>query len=519
MTQKWVPIGTSAVAPQGIELARSAMICAGWIRAAAGGASATVRVAVPDAAGRLREIAVEGPQEGSGRLRSSRRRTVFRTRRAIHFSIPGAVGVSLGIFPLVHDDDALGVVEILGPTTTIEDRMDVLTALVGQSAMVMNSARVRAEAEGALAGMSALLRLASELLWANTAAEGIRLTAKTCHEYLGVPVAGLLPDRDGWGWFLAATEGMGSRRRVRLRASLHPNGEPASTRLRLPSLRARFRQVIGGRDVVALRPGAAVLLLGDVPHTHSDFVTGVSSLLEAVLPRLGDGGLRRSRDRSSELGIAWTAHELKGPLVGARAALDRATDETASGEEGRELLRRTKEELGQLAELVDPLLRWSTGTATLDRRHTDLVEVTREAVASSSLGATPGRVSFVAPERLDVRADPRQLKSAIANVVRNALTYSSPDSPVTVRVEFDDRTARVVVRDRGAGIPPEERDAVFEPFRRGRADAGRPGSGLGLFIARRVLEAHGGSISLRSSKTGATFVLALPTEGWQLSAS
>lgn len=61
---------------------------------------------------------------------------------------------------------------------------------------------------------------------------------------------------------------------------------------------------------------------------------------------------------------------------------------------------------------------------------------------------------------------------------------------------------------------------MFDPFSRGRAN-GRTGagSGLGLFIARRVLEAHGGSISLRSSKSGATFVIEVPAEGWQLSAS
>jgi signal transduction histidine kinase len=61
---------------------------------------------------------------------------------------------------------------------------------------------------------------------------------------------------------------------------------------------------------------------------------------------------------------------------------------------------------------------------------------------------------------------------------------------------------------------------VFDPFSRGRADgSSRSGSGLGLFIARRVLEAHGGSISLRPTKVGATFVLEIPAEGWQLSAS
>ena len=124
-------------------------------------------------------------------------------------------------------------------------------------------------------------------------------------------------------------------------------------------------------------------------------------------------------------------------------------------------------------------------------------------MASSSLGVAPDRVLLEAPDQLFVRADPQQLRSAIANVVRNALMYSPADSKVRVRVESENRSARVVVRDRGAGIPPEERETVFDPFSRGRAGGySRSGSGLGLFIARRVLEAHGGSISLRPSKAG-----------------
>jgi two-component system OmpR family sensor kinase len=119
-----------------------------------------------------------------------------------------------------------------------------------------------------------------------------------------------------------------------------------------------------------------------------------------------------------------------------------------------------------------------------------------------------------------VLGDPEQLRSAIANVVRNALIYSPAGSEVRVRVEDPNGSARVVVRDSGPGIPPGERETVFDPFSRGRTNgSAHHGAGLGLFIARRVLEAHGGTISLRPSKSGATFVLQLPAERWQLSAS
>jgi signal transduction histidine kinase len=219
---------------------------------------------------------------------------------------------------------------------------------------------------------------------------------------------------------------------------------------------------------------------------------------------------------AGELSIAWTAHELKGPLVGARAALDLLTA-TTQGSEGKDLLRRTNEELGQLSDLIDPLLRWSSGAENLQRQRADLVHVTRQAVASSAFASDADRVSIVAPDRVHVLADPRHLRSAISNVVRNSLAYAPEGSPVRVQVECDDRLARVLVRDRGPGIPAEEQGSLFSPFSRGRiGHRRRPGSGLGLFIARRVLEAHGGSISLRSTKGGATFVLELPAESSKL---
>ena len=99
----------------------------------------------------------------------------------------------------------------------------------------------------------------------------------------------------------------------------------------------------------------------------------------------------------------------------------------------------------------------------------------------------------------------------MANVVRNALGYSPPTTPVTVCVETDGDVARVLVRDRGPGIPAAERHLIFDPFARGgAADGGRGGKGLGLFIARRVVEAHGGVIGLRPVRPGAEFCIELP---------
>ena len=112
-----------------------------------------------------------------------------------------------------------------------------------------------------------------------------------------------------------------------------------------------------------------------------------------------------------------------------------------------------------------------------------------------------------------VRADGPLLRAAVTDIVRNALDYSPPGSPVGVRVQERDGWVRIGVRDRGPGVPLPERASVFEPFVRGRNAPKRVGTGLGLFIARRVVEAHGGEIWLESNGGGTTVVLQLPSEG------
>ncbi len=432
---------------------------------------------------------------------------MYRTLDPVRLALQGSPDLTLGIYPLVSDGVALGVIEITARTDVILDREDVLVALVGQSAMLLANAGVRNEAERALAGMSATLRLASDLLWAQTSTEAVRLTVDACAQHLASPIVGLLPDRDGLGWFLAATHGLGVRRRGQLRAVLNgATTRPGSQRPRLPSLRLHFRNVTRCRVVTAERAGVAILLVADAPASE-DFLARTGALLGGVLKRIE--GARPSMDQVSELGIAWTAHELRGPLVGARAALEQATD--SEHVEGQELLRRTKEELRQLSEVIDPLLRWSAGGQSLERTRADLVEITRAAIRSPSLELGEGRVVLDGPEHLSVDVDPWQLRSAIANVVRNALMYSSSDASVHVAIESTNRQARVVIRDQGSGISREDARHVFDPLARGKTGrATRQGSGLGLFIARRVLEAHGGTISLRPSRSGAVFVLELP---------
>src|SRR5439155_27035217 len=103
----------------------------------------------------------------------------------------------------------------------------------------------------------------------------------------------------------------------------------------------------------------------------------------------------------------------------------------------------------------------------------------------------------------------------LANLIDNAVKYSDAGGSVDVAARQVGEVVRVEVRDQGPGVPAEQHSLIFEKF--GRAKGNRPGTGLGLFIARSIAEAHGGTLNIRSQPgQGATFVLELPVQNGQV---
>lgn len=232
--------------------------------------------------------------------------------------------------------------------------------------------------------------------------------------------------------------------------------------------------------------------------------------MSAVLELLGAdrGGSRDDLD----LAVAWTAHELRGPLVGVRAVLeilrerDRSTAEEA-------LLDRCLVELDQLSGLVDDILRWGVRGDAPRPRRCDIVRVVEESLEQCRLELGEGRVSLQAPPRAVAWVEPVQLRGAVGNLVRNALMYSPGDSSVEVVVEIEVGSIIVRVRNAGPDIPPGEGETIFLPFVRGTSSDGQFGGGLGLFITRRVAEANGGRLSFTSENGTTEFRLEIPREG------
>ncbi len=480
------------------------------VRSALGTERASVAIAVPDAAGRLRPVWAEDVDPAHARLRASGRRRAFLGRSTERVVLTSDGGAILAFVPLVWRDAAVGVLEVLALDAVEERRWAAVEALARQVAVAVRSLRERSRLRARTAALEDVVELARRLLAAPSDHAALRAAARYLAEQWGGPVAAWLAPDAAAPLRFAFARGLGAARERRLAAAVR----------RLPpwsELNDAERQEV--MEVFAGAAGAAGeavdagrgLLLAARTGGEDVAVAEVASVLRAVLEHR-ERSVRLVPERDRGLGVAWAAHEIRRPLIGVRAVLEYLLREEA--DDGRRwMLTRSVEELQRLTELTEGLLRWSAGEAPLERRRVELADVVRGAVATC--GFETGQADRIVL-RLDgpaaVHADPQHLGVALATLVRNALAYSPEGTQVLVTVGSDGRRATVAVQDRGAGIPPEEREAIFEPFARGSRAPARPGSGLGLFIAKRVIEAHGGELRLEPTPVGATFRVELPLE-------
>ena len=155
------------------------------------------------------------------------------------------------------------------------------------------------------------------------------------------------------------------------------------------------------------------------------------------------------------------------------------------------------------------------GTFSFTFRDVDLTQLLRDVVGAADLAQDEVRVRTEVSGALPrVHGDRERLRQVIRNLVDNAVKYSSAGSEVRVRATTYDGDIRVDVQDYGPGIPLEDHKLIFEKFGRSGGGAAKPGTGLGLFIARSIVEAHGGWLDVESAPDqGATFTLELPAGG------
>jgi hypothetical protein len=212
--------------------------------------------------------------------------------------------------------------------------------------------------------------------------------------------------------------------------------------------------------------------------------------------------------------IAVLAHDFKGPLttiIGFTELLQENALEDEESESALRTIRKSAERLASLANDTLSLSRIEQGELNLASGPVDAAELVKEIVESH---AAAREISLdVAAREPVVRGDPARLKQVIDNVVGNAIKYSPNGAPVGVRVVEDDRSVRIAVTDRGIGVPPDELKFLFERFARA-SNAKRSaikGTGLGLYLAKTLVERHGGNVEVQSTLgEGSTFTIVLP---------
>jgi len=233
---------------------------------------------------------------------------------------------------------------------------------------------------------------------------------------------------------------------------------------------------------------------------------------------------RQSEEFKSTL-LDAIAHEFKTPLTSIKAgATSMLSDPSRLSPQFREFATIIDEEADRLSRLVNEAVRMSqidAGKVRLEREPLDISAVVKNVLDQSEVQADGRKLNFDASEALPmVWADRDLIFLALRQLIDNALKYSPPGSSIDVTAGLDTTAGpggdRVVirVRDHGHGIPERERERVFEKFyRRQTAKQVIPGTGLGLYIAREIVRAHGGDVWLETGNdSGTEFRVSLPVQ-------
>jgi signal transduction histidine kinase len=238
-----------------------------------------------------------------------------------------------------------------------------------------------------------------------------------------------------------------------------------------------------------------------------------------MIERLSQATEDRTREQAARREfLAAVGHDLRSPLAALRAAVEALEDGLAP--DPARYLGSMGADLDALSRLVDDLFllsRIEAGNLNFDRLPVDVAELADESIEALLPVARQSDIELVVEVdgRVPADAGPAEIGRVIRNLVDNAIRYSPAGSQVTVEV-CDAAGARVAVSDHGPGFPPDMLQRAFEGFVTGDPSRNRSngGAGLGLAIARGLVEAHGGSIWAEAGR-GGKVVFQLPPAGSQ----
>ncbi|MES2976044.1 MAG: hybrid sensor histidine kinase/response regulator [Pseudomonadota bacterium] len=222
--------------------------------------------------------------------------------------------------------------------------------------------------------------------------------------------------------------------------------------------------------------------------------------------------------------MSMVSHELRTPLNTLflqtqirKMNLDKGVAAAQTPEQLRQAVERDQRQIQNMVKLIDDMLdvsRLRRGALAIWPKPADLSQLVRRVVDGfAEQAASAGcEVTLKAPPALSGVWDEFRMEQVVVNLLTNAIRYGA-GKPVEVIVEGQHNAARLVVRDQGRGIAPEDQERIFGQFERAVDKQQVPGLGLGLYITRQILAAHGGSVSVESTPgQGSTFTVSLPLD-------
>jgi signal transduction histidine kinase len=226
------------------------------------------------------------------------------------------------------------------------------------------------------------------------------------------------------------------------------------------------------------------------------------------------------REKNQLLGMA--AHDLRNPLGVVVGVVDLLSDELADSlsEENRQLFSRVASSVEYMLGLIDDMLDYSkidAGRLELQLTPIDVTDLIRQNLEFNTILARKKGISVHFESQGNpplLNLDSRRIQQVLNNLLSNALKFSHRGSSVTVSLLTEAAMVTIAVADQGQGIPADELGKLFNPYSRTstKSTDGENSTGLGLSIARRIVEAHGGSIRVESELgRGSTFYLSFPT--------
>ncbi len=227
----------------------------------------------------------------------------------------------------------------------------------------------------------------------------------------------------------------------------------------------------------------------------------------------------REIDRLKDEFISVASHEMRTPLTvikGYAQILERRLKSSDSTKGLLDMARQILNQTQLLSSLTDRLLDMSRvqfGRLSLEKEKVDLAALVRDVAERMRVATGHHTIRVDANQPVFAEADASRLEQVLMNLISNAVKYSPEGTAIDISLEQHDGDALVSVRDRGHGIPADRQDRIFQRFYRAVANGTNKGLGLGLYVSKGIVEAHGGKIWFESKEgKGSTFYVRLPAE-------